>query len=49
MRLTLKKDTLHELTADELTSVVGGRIPTWYSGCVTTIYPSIGEETCIPR
>lgn len=44
MRLSLSKETLHELTADELAGVVGGvPIPTWYDGCVTTIYPSVPE------
>ena len=42
MRLRLAKDTLTELGSDELTDVVGGvPIPTWYDGCVTTVYPSI--------
>lgn len=47
MRLTLSKHTLHELTAlddGDLAGVVGGApIPTWYDGCVTTVYPSVPE------
>lgn len=42
MRLTLKKTTLSDLTSEELSGVVGGLpIPTWYDGCITTVYPSI--------
>jgi hypothetical protein len=44
MRLTLHKHTLSELTPDELSTVAGGApIPTWYDGCVTTVYPSVPE------
>ncbi len=48
MRLTLKKDTLHDLTTEELAGVVAGvPIPTWYSGCITTLYPTYPE--CAPQ
>lgn len=43
-RLVLTKETLHELSPDELLGIVGARIPTWYSGCVTTVYPSILDD-----
>ena len=41
--LELNTETIRELTVDELDRVAGGAelIPTWYDGCVTTIYPSI--------
>ena len=44
MRLTLRRTTLNDLTPDELSGVVGGLpIPTWYDGCVTTVYPSVPD------
>ena len=49
MKLALSKETLSELTPDELAGVVAGNIPTWYSGCITTIYPSVGEPDCFGR
>lgn len=48
MRLSLTKDTLHDLTPEDLAGVVGGiPIPTWYSGCITTVYPTMPE--CAPE
>jgi len=42
-KLELSTETIRELTGDELDRVAGGAdlIPTWYDGCVTTIYPSV--------
>ena len=51
--LTLKKDTLHELTSDELTGVVGAgpAVPTIRrcDDLLTGMYPTLPVMGCIPQ
>lgn len=48
-RLTLKKDSLAELTTDELTVVVGGAIPTIVKcdDLLTGLYPTLPVMGCV--
>lgn len=48
-RLTLKKETLAPLSADELASVVGGDVPTIYrcDDLLTGMYPTLPVMVCV--
>lgn len=48
-QLTLKKDSLAELTTDELSVVVGGAIPTIRKcdDLLTGMYPTLPVLTCL--